>query len=280
MASIPEDARVALEAFYKHFEALKRNAEELKSLIEQDAKGYAEKLHAQSSFAQPALAAAIAIVGSAWKERVESLVQRYNSTLAKFSHLTSELTSTLGDKLFLAVPFQLPLNFYNISSYDLVNMVIEGCSQVLALTDALLKPMLSHAEQMKLKDLRKEVEKLKDSKVQYHLFQAIEEYEHGHHLAAAFIAGKVAMYTIEQLRALFSTKSDEEAAEKLAKALGVKDDDRKLLIEKYLKACKLARNFFTHDPNAMPTASDALSLIADAIKLAEWLSLVKARGGQ
>jgi hypothetical protein len=130
---------------------------------------------------------------------------------------------------------------------------------------------------MRLKDLRKEVEKLKDSKVQYHLFQAIEEYEHGHHLAAALIAGKVAMYTIEQLRALFSTKSDEETAEKLAKALGVKDDDRRLLVEKYLKACKLACHFFTHDLNAVPNASDALSLIADATKLAEWSSLVETK---
>jgi hypothetical protein len=280
MASIPEDARVALEAFYKHFEALKRNAEELKSLIEQDAKEYTEKLRAQSSFAQPALAAAIWTTESGWKGHVESLVQRYNIALAKLTHLMSELTSTLGDKLFLAVPFQLPLNSHNVSSYDLVNMVIEGCNQVLGFIDALLKPRLSHAEQMRLKDLRKEVEKLKDSNVQFHLLKAIEEYEDGDHLAATLIAGKVAMYTIEQLRTLFSAKSDEEAAEKLAKALGVKDDDRKLLIEKYLKACKLARNFFTHDPNAMPTASDALSLIADAIKLAEWLSLVKARGGQ
>ncbi|MCC6005009.1 MAG: hypothetical protein LM590_11800 [Thermofilum sp.] len=279
MASIPEDARAALEAFYKHFEALKRNAEELKSLIEQDAKGYAEKLHAQSSFAQPALAAAIWTTGSGWKGHVESLVQRYNIALAKLTHLMSELTSTLGDKLFLAVPFQLPLNSHNVSSYDLVNMVIEGCNQVLGLIDALLKPKLSYAEQMRLKDLRKEVEKLKDSKVQYHLFQAIEECEHGHHLAAALIAGKVAKYTIEQLRALFSTKSDEETAEKLAKALGVKDDDRRLLIEKYLKACKLARHFFTHDLNAIPKALDALSLIADVTKLAEWLSLVvKTKG--
>jgi hypothetical protein len=124
------------------------------------------------------------------------------------------------------------------------------------------------------------VEKLKDINVRYHLLQAIKEYESGHHPATALIAGKVAVYAIEQLRILLSAKSDEEAAEKLAKALGVKDNERKLLIEKYLKACKLARNFFTHDLNAFPTASDALSLITDAIKLAEWLSLVKARGGQ
>jgi hypothetical protein len=278
MASIPEDARAALEAFYKHFEVLKRNAEELKSLIEQDAKEYAEKLRAQSSFAQPALAAAIWTTGSGWKGHVESLMQRYNSTLARLSHLMSELTSTLGDKLFLAVPFQLPLNSHNVSSYDLVNMVIEGCNQVLGLIDALLKPRLSHTERMRLKDLRKEVEKLKDSNVQFHLLKAIEEYEDGDHLAATLIAGKVAMYTIEQLRTFFSAKSDEETAEKLAKALGVKDDDRRLLVEKYLKVCKLARHFFTHDPNAIPNASDALSLIADAIKLAEWLSLMETKG--
>jgi hypothetical protein len=146
MASIPEDARVALEAFYKHFEALKKNAEELKSMIEQDAKGYAEKLRAQSSYVQPALAAAIWTTGFRWKGYVESLVQRYNSALAKLSHLMTELTSTLGDKLFLAVPLQLPLNSHNVSSHDLVSMVVEGCSQVLGLIDALLKPRLSHAE--------------------------------------------------------------------------------------------------------------------------------------
>ena len=277
MASIPEDARAALEAFYKHFEALKRNAEELKSMIEQDAKEYAEKLRAQSSYAQPALAAAISAVGSAWWERVKSLVQRYDSVLAKFMRLVTELTPTLGARLSFSIPFQLPLDFYSVCSYDLVSMVVEACNQALGLIDALLKPKLSHKEQERLEYLRKEVEKLKDSKVQYHLFQAIEEYEYGHHLAAALIAGKVAMYTIEQLRALFSTKSDEEAAEKLAKALGVKDDDRKLLIEKYLKACKLVRNFFTHDLNAVPNASDALSLIADATKLAEWSSLVETK---
>jgi hypothetical protein len=60
-------------------------------LIEQDAKGYAEKQRAKSSYASPALAAAIAIVGSAWKELVESLVQRYNSALAKLTQLITEL---------------------------------------------------------------------------------------------------------------------------------------------------------------------------------------------
>jgi hypothetical protein len=89
---------------------------------------------------------------------------------------------------------------------------------------------------MRLKDLRKEVEKLKDSNVQFHLLKAIEEYEDGDHLAATLIAGKVAVYAIEQLRTFFSAKSDEETAEKLAKALGVKDDDRRLLIEKYLES--------------------------------------------
>jgi hypothetical protein len=277
MASIPEDARAVLEAFYKHFEALKRNAEELKSMIEQDAKGYAEKKRATSSYAQPALAAAISAVGSAWKERVESLVQRYDSALSKLTQLITELAPTLGARLSFAIPFQLPLDFQSVRSYDLVSMVVEGCNQVLGLMGALLKPRLSHAEQMRLKDLKKEVEKLKDSKVKYHLIQAIEECEYGHHLAAALIAGKVAMYTIEQLRALFSTKSDEETAEKLTKALGVKDDDRRLLVEKYLKTCKLAYHFFTHDLSAVPNASDALSLIADVIKLAELLSLVETR---
>jgi len=141
------------------------------------------------------------------------------------------------------MPFQLPLDFRSVRYYDLLSMVVEGCNQALGLIGELLKPKLSHTEQMRLKDLRKEVEKLKDSKVQYHLFQAIEEYEYGHHLAAALIAGKIAMYTIEQLRALFS----------------------------------ISRNFFTHDPNAISNALDALSLIADATKLAEWSSLVETK---
>jgi transcription termination factor NusB len=279
MASIPEDARAALEAFYKHFEALKRNAEELKSMIEQEAKECAEKRRERMP-SEPALAGAISSVGRRWEASVKLLVRRYNDTLASFSQIIAGLTSTLGNNLLLAIPRQLQLDFRGEDSYDFVNMVIENCSQALGLISAIIKPELSLIEQRKLEDLRKEVEKLKDINVRYHLLQAIEEYESGHHPATALIAGKVAVYAIEQLRILLSAKSDEEAAEKLAKALGVKDNERKLLIEKYLKACKLARNFFTHDLNAFPTASDALSLIADAIKLAEWLSLVKARGGQ
>jgi hypothetical protein len=279
MASIPEGTRAALRAFYEHFEMLKRNAEELKSMIEQEAKEYAKKRR-ELMPSEPALADAISSVGRRWEASVKFLVRRYNDTLASFSQLVEGLTSTLGNDLFLAIPRQLQLDFQGGNPYDFVNIVIENCSQALGLINAIIKPALSLIEQRKLEDLRKEVEKLKDLNARYHLLQAIEEYESGHHLASALIAGKVAVYATEQLRALFNIKSDEETAEKLAKALGVKDDDRRLLIEKYLKACKLARNFFTHDPNAMPTASDALSLIADAIKLAEWLSLVKARGGQ
>jgi hypothetical protein len=145
MASIPEGARAALRAFYEYFEILKRNAEELKSMIEQEAKEYAEKWREQMP-SEPALASAISSVGRRWEARVKSLVQRYNDILASFSQLVAGLTSTLGDSLFLAIPRQLQLIFRGEDSYDFVNMVIENCSRALGLISAIIKPELSLIE--------------------------------------------------------------------------------------------------------------------------------------
>lgn len=278
MANISKDAKIVLETFYKSFKKLRQSAKEVKSLIEQDAEEYA-KLN-RLSFGQ-ALERIIMERGFVWGERAKTLVQQYNSFLSRLSHLLPELTPRLGSKVYLAIPSQLSLQeCFNENFYNLMSMVIEGCTQALAFIGSLLKPELSHIERShtgrrKLEDLRREVERLEDPNVRYHLLQAIREYESEHHLAATLIAGKVAVYAIEQLKSLFGVKSDEEAAEKLAAALGVKDIERRMLI---LKACKLARNYFTHNLNAVPTASDALSFVADAVKLAKWLSLVKARG--
>jgi len=124
--------------------------------------------------------------------------------------------------------------------------------------ESFLGPHLSPQEHDRLTSLRTQIEELRDFDLNLykHLVQAIDEYEKGHYLASSLISGKVIQYIYEKLCSMlnaFEVKGDrkvcniELVARQVIKALEIGNEYLKELIE----TSKLARNYFTHDINAI-----------------------------
>ena len=127
----------------------------------------------------------------------------------------------------------------------------------------------------RLVSLREQVEGLSNFNLNLykHLVKAIDEYENGHYLASALISGKVVQYIYDKLCSMFNalekTESGrrckiESVASQIVKLLGI---ERKYLKE-LVETSKLARNYFTHDINAIPEPHEALRLLSGACDLA------------
>ena len=106
-----------------------------------------------------------------------------------------------------------------------------------------------------------------------HLVKAIEEYENGHYLASALISGKVVQYIYDKLCSMFNALEKDEkgkrcktesVASQVVKLLGIERRNLKELVE----TSKLARNYFTHDINAIPEPHEAPRLLSGACDLA------------
>ncbi len=147
-----------------------------------------------------------------------------------------------------------------------------------AIADALelfLGPRLNPQEYDRLASLRTQIKEVRDFDLNLykHLVQAIDEYEKGHYLASSLISGKVVQYVYEKLCSMlnaFEVKNNKKicnvelVAKRLIKILGIKTEYLKGLIE----TSKLARNYFTHDVNAIPEPHETLRLLSGACDLA------------
>ena len=121
---------------------------------------------------------------------------------------------------------------------------------------------ISHEDIDKLYSLRQEIRPLGRSnpKLYQHLENAIEEYESGHYLACALIAGKIFIFC-------HNTIPGEDEEEK-AKFLIKKGLLEKRLKDLFLRGGRLARNLFSHDLLAYPKPHDSLELLSHAVKIA------------
>jgi hypothetical protein len=99
-----------------------------------------------------------------------------------------------------------------------------------------------------------------DANLFKYLSKAIDEHETGHYLAAAVIAGKTAAYVNDKLQG----GTEEEKAENL---VGMKLLDPKLK-EKFLKASRRTRGFYSHELGAVPEPQEALNAVSDAVDMA------------
>ena len=126
----------------------------------------------------------------------------------------------------------------------------------------------------RLFSLKEQIEGLRDFNLNLykHLVKAIEEYENGHYLASALISGKVVQYVYDKLCSMFNALEKEEkgrrckiesVASQVVKLLGIERRYWKELVE----TSKLARNYFTHDINAIPEPYEALHLLTGACDL-------------
>jgi len=145
------------------------------------------------------------------------------------------------------------------------------CRTIANIVEWHLGPPLSSEERDRLASLRAQIKELMDFKpnLYKHLIYAIDEYEGGHYLASSLIAGKVVQYIYEQLRNKLGASYDvEQIAKQMTEILGLKGKDKDKHLRELIETSKLARNYFTHDINAIPEPQEALRLLSGACDLA------------
>jgi hypothetical protein len=100
--------------------------------------------------------------------------------------------------------------------------------------------------------------------------EAIREFEKGAFLGSALISGRIIQYVFDQI-------PGREIKEKI-KALedkGLVEEKGEVPPEYVLKACRKARNYFSHDITVYPDRSEALELIIICKRLLELLKAFK-----
>jgi len=185
--------------------------------------------------------------------RIYAIVSEYELTLSMYEEVVPEegkfiLRNISGD--------------YMTNPIMTLELIRNNCEIAKLFISSLIGD-ISHEDIDKLYSLRQEIEPLRKSnpELYQHLENAIKEYENGHYLACALIAGKIFIYCHESI---LTGKSEEEKAKILV--------ERGLLEEKlkelFLRGGRLARNYFSHDMLAYPKPHDSLDLLSQAVKMA------------
>ena len=156
--------------------------------------------------------------------------------------------------------------------------VITRCDMVTGTIRESITP-ISSEDANRLQSLREQLRKISLSidlpEMEYfdkNIEKAMREYERGSFLASALITSRVVVYILSQLEG----ETDLGKVKLLIKK-GIIPKKRKDVSESILKACRKARNYFSHDIKIFPQASDAISLLGDCIGLLDYfLQLNKA----
>jgi hypothetical protein len=150
------------------------------------------------------------------------------------------------------------VKFENVKS-GLRRLLVE-CEKVLGSLE-LQDSTLSETEVDRLnnltRDLAKVCEPLED-KFEKNMILAIESAGKGDALASALISGRVVDYIFSQWKSAFGTDQAEVIVQKLGEK-GLIDSKNTDARQTIIKASKKARNFFSHNIDALADNSDALS---------------------
>ncbi len=152
-----------------------------------------------------------------------------------------------------------------------------GCAKAIGTLENLVFT-LPKDELDKLTALKTELEKLsealQDINYERNLKEAIDEYEKGDFLASALISSRVIIYALDQIPG-----KDVNENVKFLQDEGIIEKGRKDVREFIIKANKKARNFFAHRIKIFPEASDAISLLGDAIAILKIISKLEEKRG-
>lgn len=204
--------------------------------------------------------------GTDWL-RIKALLESYQTAFFNFKSVASSAKVT-PDYFGLGQLPEWRKNDDPSAYVALLDKITINCETALGYLGAITSP-ISADDKDRLNSLRQQIEPLErfNENLFKHVTTTIEEYEKGHYLASALLAGKIVVYVLEQLLG----ETDEDKANELVKS--------NLLDEKikpnFLKGARRARGYFTHDIAAIPLPQDALSLVSDACDLS--LKLKKTR---
>jgi len=218
------------------------------------------------------------LLAMAYTQYIERFLSHYENLRYRVQSVLPEIASSIMDPASVTRDNIIGI----ISRGEMVAILKSIAATSRALAEALdryLGPSLSSEERDKLASLRAQIEELRDFELNLykHLICAIDEYEEGHYLSSSLVAGKVVQYIYEQLcKKLDASKvrddkggcSAEQVAKQIAEVLGLKGKDRDKHLRELIETSRLARNYFTHDINAIPEPQEALRLLSGACDLA------------
>jgi hypothetical protein len=196
-------------------------------------------------------------------ERARGLIEEYAEAKNQFEKI--------GEQMKLKADLR-GIYKYNLNQRKdtILQSIVIQCQKAIGVLEAIVIP-LPRADADRLSSIREELGKVSgkmgDIYFEKNLEEAMKEYEQRCFLASALIAGRVIIYASDQIPG----KAIKEKLENLQR-IGLIEKGRSDLEEAILKADKKARNFFSHDIKIMPTASDALSLLGDAVKILGYVS--------
>lgn len=110
---------------------------------------------------------------------------------------------------------------------------------------------------------------LRDKNYKRNVDEAITAYERGAYLASALIASRVILYASDQIRGEFAEDKVQFLQDK-----GLVEVDKRAALGSLIKAKRTARKYLSSDIAAIPSSSDALALLGDAVRMLELVSTV------
>ena len=108
-----------------------------------------------------------------------------------------------------------------------------------------------------------------DAYYEVNVNEAITAYEKGTYLASTLIASRVILYALDQIHGEFAEDKVQFLCDK-----GLIEADKRAALRSIIKAKRRARRSFSYDITAYPSASDALALLGDAVRIVELVSTV------
>jgi len=195
------------------------------------------------------------VIGPFILQRIKGVIRSYEEARARFARLAVPEAPTLA-YIEEAEAGKFPIRLLERMKHE--------CEMAITFLESLLYE-LTPDEVDKLNSLRNELNSIKalDPGIHLHLENALMEYENRHYLSVTILSGKVIVYVLEQIRG----KSYEEKLKELK--------SRNILPEylevDFLNAAKRARNYYTHNIDTSPAASDALDMLARSFQFANML---------
>ena len=149
---------------------------------------------------------------------------------------------------------------------SLRELIIES-NRAIGILENIVSP-LTLEEKTKLEPLKEELSKIsiriKDINFEKNLMIAINEYEKGDYLCAWLIAGRVIVYILQCIPGKDINEKVVFLEEK-----GIITRDEKDVVNFIIKTDKETRDIASHTISTFLTSADAISLIADCMKLLE-----------
>jgi hypothetical protein len=196
-------------------------------------------------------------------EELKNLVEAYKDAKLHFGRIVSE--QEIG--VYLRDVELKGRDYSAVYKQKALFKEIDGeCDRAIGVLESMVSPF-SKEELERLTALKQHLKTLRGSfevSYDYHLGEALSEYERGAYLASALIASRVILYALHQ-------QFGAPLAEKLQSAQ-VKERKGKPETagsEVLLAAYQNAKNFFSYDLTIVPSSAETLALLSEAFDIVE-----------